>query len=403
MKGILTIYLKEFKEVLRDRRTLIFMIVLPTIILPVLFNFMINFIAKQEKKASEETLEYALINGDLFPQLKQALADNPGFEIDSSIADEADIIPAIQNGDIKLGLLVPEDSSEYLDAGYPLEVKLVYNNASVTSKVVSRTNKLMDELNKGLRKTRLIEVGISNPLAQEGILEPSKVVKSGYASKREILGERIGGLLPYFFVVFCFMGAFYPAIDIGAGEKERGTLETLLLTPVPRSSLVLGKFGVVFTCAVVAAIVSLSSMGIWIYVQGSKLSGDIGEIVRSFSVVDLGLILLMILPTAALFAALMLSLSIFAKNFKEAQNFIAPLQFLLIFPAFMAFLPGISLNWKTALVPITNIALAVKELTKGTVDYPMVFMIFGSTAVLAGIATIFCVKWFQRESVLFRN
>ena len=403
MNGIMTIFRKEFKEVLRDRRTLIFMIVLPTVILPVLFNFMINFISSQEKKASEETLKLALINGDLFPQLKQSLEENPGFEIDPSITEEKDIIPAIKSGDLKMGLLVPEDTADYLGAGYTLEVKLIYNNASMTSKVVSRTGKLIDELNKGLRKTRLVEVGISNPLQQEGVLEPSKIVKSGYASQREILGERIGGLLPYFFVVFCFMGAFYPAIDIGAGEKERGTLETLLLTPVPRSSLVLGKFGVVFTCGVVAAVFSLTSMGLWIYLKGSSLSGDIGEIVRSFSLLDLGLIFLMILPLAALFAALMLSLSIFAKNFKEAQNFIAPLQFLLIFPAFMAFLPGISLNWKTALVPITNISLAIKELTKGTVDYGMVMMIFGSTAILAAIATMFCVGWFKRESVLFRN
>lgn len=403
MRGVTTVFLKEFKEVLRDRRTLIFMVALPIIVLPVLFNGVASFMQSQEKKASQEVLKFALIHGENFPQLGAMLDADESFERIPDITNEEDIIPAIKSGKIKFGLLVPESSAEYLDAGYSLDVKLIYNNAAFTQKVVSRTDALINKLNDKLRNTRFSEINISNPLQQGGFLEPVTLVRSGYATKREKLGEQIGGFLPYLFVVFCFLGAFYPAIDIGAGEKERGTLETLLLTPISRTALVLGKFGVVFVSGIVAAVVSISSMAGWIYFKGANLKDELGEIFSSFGFLDLGLILLMIVPLAALFASLMLSLSIFAKNFKEAQNFIAPLQFLLIFPAFLAFLPGIELNWKTAMIPITNISLVIKELAKGTVDYSMVSIIFASTVLLAGAATFFCVKWFQREEVLFRS
>lgn len=403
MKGVKTIFFKEFKEVLRDRRTLVFMLLLPMIVLPLIFNFVTDFMQKQSEKAKKETLTYALINGDQFPQLAQLLADDESFELVSSVTTEDELVPAIKNRDIKFGLVIPASAGEYTDAGYALDVSLVYNNAALTDKVVSRTQRLVERLNTKMREVRFEAIGVSNPLQQEGFLEPTKVIKSGYATKREIIGETVGGFLPYLFVIFCFMGAFYPAIDIGAGEKERGTLETLLLTPVSRSALVLGKFGVIFTSAVVAAVVSLSSMAGWIMIKGKSFEDELGEIFQSFGMIDLFLIFLMILPLAALFASLMLAISIFAKNFKEAQNFIAPLQFLLIFPAFAAFLPGVELNSKTAMIPITNISLAVKELAKGTVDYGMVMIIFASTVVLAAGATFFCVKWFQREDVLFRN
>lgn len=403
MRGVGIIFRKELLEVLRDKRTLIFMIVLPIVVLPLIFNMVFDFMQKQEKKAAKETLSYALINGENFPEFVNYLNADEGFELNPDFTTEDQIVEAIKAGDLKMGLVVPEDVQTYLDAGYALDITLIYNNASLISRVESRTRTLLNGLNEELRKTRLSEVGLISPLKQEGVMEPARLVKTGIASKREILGENIGGFLPYLFVVFCFMGAFYPAIDIGAGEKERGTLETLLLTPVPRSSLVLGKFLVIFLSGVTAAIFCLASIAGWVWWKGDRIKDALGEVIQSIDAVDIGMIFLMILPTAALFAAIMLSISIFAKTFKEAQNYIAPLQFLLILPAFMAFLPGITLNWKTAMVPITNISLAIKEIAKGTVDYTLVGIIFASTVALAGLATFFCVKWFQREDVLFRS
>ena len=403
MNKLFTIYFKEMRDVLRDRRTLLIMILLPMVVLPLLFNGLINFVQKQEAKASSEVLKVAILNPDVIPELSAAFNADNGFEQVSGIADEKSLKPAIQNGEIKLGLVFPANSGDLIARNRQLEITAYYNNASLTSKVLSRTQTLVDEYNEDIRKVRLQALGLESSLDRESLIEPAKLKRAGIADKREILGERVGGMLPYLFIAFCFIGALYPAIDIGAGEKERGTLETLLLTPVPRSYLVTGKFLVVFTTGITTAILCLCSMGVWISMKGRQVRGELGEIIASISPVDLLLIGLMLLPLAATFAAILLSLSIYAKNFKEAQSYISPLSFLTILPAVIAMLPGVELTWKWALVPVTNISLAIKELAKGTIDYQMLALIFGSTAVLAMVAIGLCVHMFQKESVLFRN
>ena len=111
----------------------------------------------------------------------------------------------------------------------------------------------------------------------------------------------------------------------------------------------------------------------------------------------------MLVPTAAIFASLLLGISIYAKSFKEAQSYIAPLNMLVILPAFLAMLPGVELDWKTASIPITNISLAIKELIKGTMDYSMLVAILGSSTLLAAALLWASTWWFGREDVLFRQ
>ena len=108
-------------------------------------------------------------------------------------------------------------------------------------------------------------------------------------------------------------------------------------------------------------------------------------------------------PTAAMFAALLLSVSIYAKSFKEACSYCGPLNILVIAPAFIALLPIVKLDWFWAMVPITNISLAIKELIKGTMNYEMFIAILGSSFIIAGAFLLFCTKWFEREDVLFRE
>lgn len=403
MNRILIIYLKEMKEVLRDRRTLLIMILLPMVVLPLLFNGLIKFVQKQESKARSEVLKVAILNREALPHLAQSFNAENLFELVDTIGEEAELKPAIQRGDIKLGLVFPEDAAALASANQQLEITAYYNNASLTSRVLSRTQDLIDKYNGEIRTVRLKELGFGSSLERESLIEPTRLVKAGVADRREILGERVGGFLPYLFIAFCFIGSLYPAIDIGAGEKERGTLETLLLTPVPRSFMVLAKFLVVFTTGISTALLCLVSMGIWIAYKGREVAGELGQIISAISPLDLALIALMLVPLAAIFASVLLSVSIYAKNFKEAQSLVSPLSFLAILPAVIGMLPGVELTMKWAMVPVTNISLAIKELAKGTVDYSMVLIIFASTALLAAISIMTCVRWFQKESVLFRN
>ena len=402
MNKILTIFFKEFKEVLRDRKTVIFVIVLPTLVMPVLFQFLFKFMEKQERKARSEKLTIAMIGGEKAPNLEAMFRDNEGYEIVAGDWDAEAFIPAIKEGKIKAGLVFPEDADQIIADEQQLDITIYYNNASMTSRIIPRTREVIDAYNESVQKERMVALGLGG-MQRNSLIEPVTLKRLGIADDREIWGERIGGILPYLFIAFCFLGALFPAIDIGAGEKERGTLETLLLTPVPRFYLVFGKFLVVFCSGLIAAFLCVISMGVSVAFGGEAANKALGNILTSIGPIDFFAMCLILLPMAAVFGSVLLSISIYAKSFKEAQSYAGPLQFLFILPAFIALLPGVELTWSWALVPITNISLAIKEIVKGTIDYGMLFLIFGSTTVFALLALLFCVKWFDREHVLFRN
>jgi sodium transport system permease protein len=396
------IYLKEMKEVLRDRKTLIFMVLLPTIVVPLLMNLMIRFIAKAEEKASTETLTYAVFGADNLPDLAAAFTEDKGFK-KVDVPSQEDIASAIEENKIKFGLVIPQTAREQIETGEQVKVDFYYSEVSVASKVKNRTKKVIQELSDKYRTERLNKLGLDTTQKQEDLLNPVTIEEHNTANLRAMLGERVGGILPYIFIIFCLMGSMYPAIDLGAGEKERGTLETLLLAPIPRYQIVLGKFFVIFTTGVTAALLCLTSIGVMIATKVEQVPGELRDVIASISVADLALIAAMLIPTAAMFAALLLSISIYAKSFKEASSYCGPLNFLVIAPAFIAMLPIVKLDWYWAMVPITNISLAIKELIKGTMDYEMLIAILGSSFVIAGAFLLFCTKWFERESVLFRE
>jgi len=402
--NILTIYLKEMKEVLRDRKTLVFMLVMPTVLVPLLMYLLIGFVVKADKKAKTEVLTFAIFGTEHLPELAEELTDEMGF-MKVTVSSQDEIASAIEQNKIKFGLVIPEKARERLEKGGQVAVQLFYNNASVASMVRNRAGDVIRQVGRQFRSNRLAGLGLDTSEKQENLINPITIEDRGTAEKREMLGERMGGILPYLFIIFCLMGAMYPAIDLGAGEKERGTLETLLLAPIQRHQIVLGKFLVIFTTGVTAALLSITSIGIMLTITVKQIPGELElhDVFASVSVVDLVLIAAMLIPMAAIFASLLLSISIYAKSFKEASSYCGPLNFLAIIPAFIAMLPIVKLDWYWAMVPITNISLAIKELIKGTMDYKMLIAILGSSVIIAGALLIFCTKWFEREAVLFRE
>jgi len=140
--NILTIYLKEMKEVLRDRKTLIFMVALPTLVVPVLMNIMIGFIVRAEKKARMETLTFAIFGAEHLPDLANAFSEEEGFEKVNIPTQEA-IASAIEENKIKFGLVIPQTTREQLERGEQVAVRFYYNNASATSKVENRAGKVI--------------------------------------------------------------------------------------------------------------------------------------------------------------------------------------------------------------------------------------------------------------------
>lgn len=408
MREIFVIFRKELIEVLRDRRTLVFMIALPLLAIPALLELTLRVTTEAQRKASTETLRYAIFDEHHAPAVAEAFGAAPGFErvtLDPSAASAGAIsdavVHAIGAGTIDFALVIGAPAGAGDSAGAQTPVTLYHDNASTTDKASERATAVITALSERERDRRLVTLGVPEA-ARDRLLVPVRVTAVGTADMRAVLGELIGGMLPYIFIIFCYLGALYPAVDLAAGEKERGTLETLLLVPVARHRIVLGKYLVVFTAAMTAAVLSLVSLGAWGAYKSSSIEGAFGAVLSSIGGLDLALIALMFVPAAAIFAAILLSISIYARSFKEAQSYAVPLNFLVILPAMLPMLPGVEMTWGWAMVPITNIALAIQELVKGTMSYEMLVAILGSSALLAGALLGFCTWWFRRENVLFR-
>ncbi|MBT7921979.1 MAG: ABC transporter permease [Candidatus Marinimicrobia bacterium] len=223
------------------------------------------------------------------------------------------------------------------------------------------------------------------------------------ASKQEKFGKIAGGWFPYVFIIFGFMGAMYPALDLGAGEKERGTLETILSSPASRLDIVLGKFLVVLLAAFLTAFLALGGMAVGI----QRIPDIPPEVLIVINEVlnpkTIGLIMTLVLPVAAFFSAMLLGLSIYAKSFKEAQSIVAPLNIVIIFPAVIGTLPGMELNAITSLIPVLNVSLASKDIIAGVINPLYMAEVYMSLFGFAGLAIFWCVKMFNWEKTIFRS
>ena len=275
----------------------------------------------------------------------------------------------------------------------------------------------MRELDSFLQKyrTKLVEQRLKERGLPVEIVKPYDIRRENVAPPEKVGGATIGGFIPYIIIILCFVGGMYPAMDLTAGEKERGTMETLMCSPTKRINIVLGKFLTVLTASVATMAFSLLSMGLTASIGGSIFMGKSAAAsaaastgkaaAATFPSIDpagvLGLFALVV-PIAVFFAAVLLTISLFAKSYKEAQSYVGPLIIVVIMPAMIGMLPGVELNAKTVLIPILNLSLVCKEMLSGTWNWPYIAAVFGSTSLYAGIALALCVKMFNRESVMFR-
>ena len=396
-----TIYLKELLELTRDRKTLIFTILIPIFAMPLIFGGFAYVSSNMFKNARSAELRYALFGQQHAPALSARFGQQTNLRL-VPLKDEAEIRQAIADERIKFAVVIPPQFDAALRQQRQASITLHYNSASTVDVTQQRVREVIDGYNTSLRQEALSALNL-NAGQLAFALAPVLLEKKSTADQREQMGAIIGGMLPYLLLMVCLTAAMYPAIDMGAGEKERGTLETLLLAPVPRGAIVLAKFLVLFTVGMTSAVLMVGSMAALLLGFGNSLEGNLAIMVRSITLPDLAMVTLMLVPTAAIFASLLLSISIYAKSYKEAAGMITPLMLLTILPIVVAMLPGVELNWLWAMVPLTNVSLAMKELVKGTMDYRMFGVILASTTVIAGALLLLCRWWFKREAVLFRN
>lgn len=395
---------KEILELLRDRKTLFFMIALPLLVFPLIFGGMFYFTGKAMTESQTKDLLFAVSGAEYAPELVAAL-ENEGsltlVNVSGNLNDKEVVAGIIDENDLDFVLQIPSNFSNNISQSGQITLKLVLNDAQLNS-VRSRITDITDNIEEANQRDAFADLNISEAI-QAAMLNPIIIEKVNLADAREQTGAIFGGLIPYFMFILCLQGAMLPAADIGAGEKERGTLETLLLSPVDRHSIVLAKFLTIATAGLTSALVTVLSMGIWAVVISIQMPmGPVVEFISAIDWFDFLLVFLMLIPVVATFASMLLALSIYARSFKEAQGYMSPLMIMVFLPIIVTLIPGIELKGVWAWIPLTNVALAIKELVKGTMDYVQLVGIFGSSVILAGALLAFCVYWFKQEKVLFR-
>ena len=414
-RNITTVYLKELKDSLRDRRTLISVIVVPTIVMPLMFLIVGKVTASSVAKAREDVPTVAVIGGTDSPEVLKRFREAKGLRVVDAQADWRDAIAAKT---LRVAVDIPDRFAARLEAGEVPSVRIYHYQGELKSENGVRVvERFLAELREDTVARRLAAAGLP-----KGAARPFEFRRENVAPPEKVGGNLFGGLVPYLIILLCFTGAMYPAMDLTAGEKERGTMETLLCSPVPRVDLVLGKFLMVLTGSVSAMVFVLISTTASILIGGAALlSGGAGT--RSavaaagamrppelpagpLPIIDpLGIVgvMAMVVPVAVLFAALAFTVSLFAKSQKEAQSYLGPMIVLVILPTSLGVLPGMELTAGTALVPLLNLSLVCKEMLSGVWNWGYIGLIFGSSCLYAGFALWLAVRMFGREEVMFRT
>lgn len=402
---IVTVYLKELKDSLRDRRTLISMIVIPTLIIPVLIFGVGTIMSKVIKRAREEATSVIIINGADSPSVVAALKADKKFHV---VMPGGDYQQLISDKKVRVAVEIPAGFEASLKTGTPQTVMIYHYQGELKSGMgAGELDKYFRALREKTVETRLADRGLPATL-----VKPFEISWKNVAPPEKVGGNAVGGFIPYLIIILCFTGAMYPAMDLTAGEKERGTMETLLCSPVNRLNIVLGKFLMVLTASITTVLFTLCSIGVSVaigimsFAGGAAATGAKRAAAGSIPLIDpLGLlgVVALIAPVAVFFAAILLAISLFAKSYKEAQSYVSPLIIVVIMPAILGMLPGIELSAKTSLIPILNLSLVCKEMLSGVWHWQYIALIFGSTSVYAAIALAFCVWMFNREDVMFRT
>ena len=255
-------------------------------------------------KAETQILNYALIGGQYAPDIVNELQQPEKFSLVEIEAD-ADYTSIIRNDTVDFVLEIPENYSNDVLINGQANIKLHFNDAGLNL-VYRRVNEIVKSQSELFQETAFSSLGldVAQPIHEviSAVLE-----KVNTADDRENWGEKIGGMLPYLLFIICLTGAMAPATDIGAGEKERGTLETLLISPIDRNKIVMGKFLTIGFAGTMTALITVVSMVIWglVLSQGMAIK-FVADFMAQIAMVDFLLIFLMLVPVVAIFAAVLL-------------------------------------------------------------------------------------------------
>ena len=389
---------KELKETSRDRRTIITLLMMPLLVYPLLSMAMNRYLLTSESetvpyKIGAENSEDAqwvqsiLESPDSTPPdevLKSAGGELAEFELfDTSDAVDGNPVTAadsILRGTIDVGV-----ASE----GDPRQVQLYAFRGDMRSQAARR---ILVERFKWYELTQLKKSAANGDVAGNKVLPKIQIIDEGEVQNEPILAT----IVPLVLVLMTITGAVYPAIDLTAGERERGTMEALMASPVPRFQVLLAKYFAVVVIAMLTAVANLAAMFTTLWLGGllPLLTGsDVFPWLQVLQI--LGLLVLF----SGFFSAVLLSLTSFARSFKEAQAYLIPVMLLSLAPGMLSLLPGVRLSGPLAIAPLINIVMLAREVLSGTVVPAAAAVAVISTVGYAAAALSIAAHLFGSDAV----
>ena len=393
MSAILTVCRKEILDNSRDRRTLLTAILLGPLMGPILFVVIINFTISQARSSAEQPIDVPIIGAEHADNLVAFLASRDIVASEGhGLATIDEAVNAVRNGDREVVVFVDDSFGNDLASEAGAHVSLIFDESDTTSGLrVGRIRGSINAYSQQIGTMRLLARGLDPSVVRPLIVDNFDV------STAEERSSLLLGMLTYFLLFATLMGGLYLATDTTAGERERKSLEPLLATPVPRSSLLLGKMGATVAFMLLSLALTLACFTVSVRYMpfeelGMSTSFDLGTALIAF---------LVLIPFAPLGAALMTVVASFTKSYKEAQSYLG---FVILIPTMPLILASI-LNVRPTLalmaVPSLSQHLLITNLIRAEpIEASMLALSVVSTLLLGALLAYAAIRLYERERIL---
>lgn len=388
MRGaLLTVYLKELRDSLRDRRTSLMVLIASILTGPVTLVLVVQFVSGLEEKAA--TLKVRISGQQNAPALVNFLQRND-VEIEAAPVDyEA----RIKEGQLEAVIVVPKDFDERYLAGDGAKVEIVYDDSRTDSNPsIRQTERLLRAFNRETGMLRMVARGVSPDLT-----EPVKVEHVNTATPRQ-KGAFLLFLIPMFAILSPLLGGMTIAIDSTAGERERGSLEPLLANPVPLWQIVMGKWLAAWTFATGVAVLTLGGF----MLAASFYTGKRLAALLTFGTPEFAQFVAMVIPFAAMTAALQMLICTYGRSYREAQTYVSYLATLVSFVPLIVMFSGLKdALWQLA-VPVLGQQVVLTRVVRGDTLTPIDWLLPSAVAgFIAAACVLLVARLLRDERIVF--
>jgi sodium transport system permease protein len=394
--------IKEIKHLFRDTKTIVQTVVVPTFITPLLLGgifWYVGSIATEETKKTYDISAYTTFDSPLIKDLSES--DRINVISEDSVAN---VIDSVTLGQTEIGIVFDDNFTNALETNDSAKITIYSKNIDTFSQAKSLVINKINDFEDVERNKRLVALNLNDEY-----VNPINIEEEDLTTEEESAGSIFGAILALFFVMYVISGAMYPAIDLGAGEKERGTMETLISTNISSVDIIIGKMLSVTTSAVLTATFSMLGFAVPLTIMFLFYADSVNEYLFSLlsavvnPVAFLGVFVL-IIPLSVFMGAFLLTISVYAKTPKEAGLLLGNVLIVFIIPCYVPLInPGLELDFVGALIPCYNLALITNNLIAGTVDWFLYSVALVSTIIYCCIAIYISYIMFDDENVIFRS